>query len=117
MTHSSIPLTENVVIATVVVEFDAVDLDQLEDLAHAIWLDERVLTIRMERPGERSVYRIDVPHHLDPDTRHDLAMSPARLASSACGVPMRTVRFLLSDSGLGDPEGGLPSSPLPWETS
>ncbi|GAA1164677.1 hypothetical protein GCM10009584_01960 [Ornithinimicrobium humiphilum] len=100
-------------IATVVVEFDVVGHEQAAEVAQLLFAVDDVLTVRVGGPGDRSVYRVDVPRG-DPGAR-ERGAEPALRAARALDIGLRLVRIGITADGLGDPEGEPPpAEALPW---
>lgn len=93
-------------IATVVAEFDLAERSQAAAVARLLFAVEEVLTVRVGGPGERTVYRVDVPRD-DPEARR-LGALPARRAARELGIDVHIVRLTVTRDGLGDPEGEPP---------
>lgn len=100
-------------IATVTAEFGVGADEQAARVADLLFASDEVLTVRVGGPGERSVYRVDVPrgHH---DAR-SIAARPANHTAGQLDVDLSFVRIGISSDGLGDPEGSPPSTDaVPW---
>ena len=102
--------------ATVTAEFEVAGTSQSVEIAEHLFGHRDVLTVRVGGPGERSVYRVDVPRGYDGARR--LAARPAEHAADRLGVTVRFVRIGITTDGLGDPEGEpVASDSLPWARS
>lgn len=100
-------------IAVVVVEFDVADTDHATRVAEALFAHQQVLTVRVGGPGERTVFRVDVPRG-DPAARL-LGVAPADRTATDLGVELRVVRVNITRDGRGDPYGDpLPEGATPW---
>ncbi|MBD3917049.1 hypothetical protein [Nocardioides hwasunensis] len=100
--------------ATVTAEFEVDRREQAVEIAEELFGHREVLTVRVGGPGERSVYRVDVPR--EDDAARGLASRPAERAADRLGVTVRFVRIGITADGLGDPEGEPPVAVdlLPW---
>lgn len=100
-------------VATVTVEFEVARREQAVEIADQLFGHRDVLTVRVGGPGERSVYRVDVPR--EDDGARGLAARPAEHAADRLGVTVRFVRIGITTDGLGDPEGEpVVADALPW---
>lgn len=107
------PVRDGWEVATVVVEFDLEDHEQSLEVAELLFADEHVLTVRVGGRGDRSVYRVDVPHG-DLGARR-LGAAPAVRAAESLGIGLTFVRIGITRDGLGDPEGEPPPpDAVPW---
>lgn len=98
---------ENLV-ATVTASFGVRDEREAAAIADELLDADNVSTVRIGMPGERSVYRVDLPAR-EVARHRELALAPAQAIADAHHVEFEVLRIATSCSGLGDPEGEAPA--------